>query len=119
MIKVFTALNIWQKGRILVKSIYLLTNSWPKSEQYGLSAQLRKAAISVPSNIAEGCGKGTKKDLNQYLDISVGSLCELETQIYLASDLGFISEAIEKATISEIVLLRKMVISFQKNIKPK
>ena len=80
----FKELKIWQKGRELVSEIYTLTKSLPKDEQYGLISQMRRAAISIPSNIAEGSGKGSDKEFCRFLDITNGSACELETQIYLA-----------------------------------
>ena len=91
MIKNFKNLSIWQRSRSLVKVIYLATNDFLKDKIFGLTAQIRRAAISIPSNIAEGCGRNTNKDLSRFLDISIGSICEVETQLYLAFDLEFIS----------------------------
>ncbi|MGB1218068.1 MAG: four helix bundle protein, partial [Saprospiraceae bacterium] len=77
----FRELNAWKKARLLVKEIYLMTESFPKSEMFGLTSQMRRAAVSIPSNIAEGCGRGTIPQFKQFLDISYASSCELETQI--------------------------------------
>lgn len=82
--------EIWKRSRALVKVIYEETNNFPSEEKFGLTLQVRRATVSVASNIAEGCGRGTDKQLAQFLNISIGSLCELETQIYLANDLEFI-----------------------------
>lgn len=79
-------LDVWQQSRLLVKNIYQLTKIFPKEEQFGLTNQLRRAAISVPSNIAEGCGRNHFKDSVQFFFISRGSLYEIETQLVLATD---------------------------------
>ena len=88
--KVYTELEVWKESRILVKDIYSITKSFPKEEIYGLSNQLRRCAVSIPSNIAEGCGRRTSADTIQFLHISRGSLYELETQLYIALDLNYI-----------------------------
>ena len=116
MIKNFKNLSIWQRSRSLVKAIYLATNDFPKNEMFGLTAQIRRAGISIPSNIAEGCGRNTNKDLSRFLDISIGSICEVETQLYLAFDLEFISKEKAKILIDEIIEIRKMIIGFQRKL---
>jgi four helix bundle protein len=75
----------------LVKITYLVTQSFPKEEQYGLTAQMRRAAVSIPSNLAEGAARSSKKEFAQFVSISKGSLSELETQMLIAQDLGFLS----------------------------
>jgi four helix bundle protein len=86
----FKDLIVWQKSYKLVLEIYTITSSFPKSEVYGLSQQMRKAAVSVPSNIAEGYGRKHKAEYNQFLAIAYSSLLELETQFLLAKDLKYI-----------------------------
>lgn len=86
----FKELIVWQKAYKLVLEIYKLTKDFPKSETYGLSQQMRKAAISIPSNIAEGYGGKYKAEYHQFLSIAYGSLSELETQYLLFIDLGYI-----------------------------
>lgn len=83
----FKSLAIWERSRILVQHIYEVTKGFPDDEKFGLVSQMRRAAVSVPSNIAEGCGRKGNKELIQFLHISTGSLCELETQLYLSYDL--------------------------------
>ena len=80
---------VWQKAINLVVLVYKLTNSFPQAEVYGITAQLRRAAISIPSNIAEGSKRGTKKDFSHFLNITIGSGAELETQIEIAKKLKF------------------------------
>ena len=89
-IRDFRDLIAWQVARGLVKSIYSLTRSFPRDEVYGLSQQLRRAAVSVPSNIAEGYGRGTRKDYYRFLQVARGSLYEIQTQLVLAKDLGYV-----------------------------
>lgn len=79
----FKNLEIWKKSRALAKDIYILTSELPESEKYGLINQMRWAAVSVPSNIAEGCGRSTDKYFARFLGIAIGSISELETQLYL------------------------------------
>jgi len=96
--KSFKDLIVWQKSYELVLEIYKMTGSFPKSEIYGLSQQMRRAAVSIPSNIAEGYGRKHKTEYNQFLSIAYGSLLELETQFLLAMGLNYISknQTIEK-----------------------
>jgi four helix bundle protein len=78
----------WQKARVLVRTVYAVTSEWPVDEKYGLTAQVRRAAVSVPSNIAEGSGRSGNREFRRGLSLAHGSLCELETQIMLGIDLG-------------------------------
>jgi four helix bundle protein len=88
----FKELNVWKEGRKIAKQVYLVTELLPKSEQFGLTSQIRRCAISISSNIAEGSAKSSQKDFARYLEISLGSCFELESQLILCSDLGFLSE---------------------------
>ncbi|KAA0206515.1 four helix bundle protein [Candidatus Uhrbacteria bacterium] len=83
----FKDLIVWQKAMDLAKLVYQLTESLPKNEEFGLKSQMRRAAVSIPSNIAEGRKRGTRKDFTQFLRIADGSLAELETQLLLSEDL--------------------------------
>lgn len=84
-------LEAWKVSRALVKSIYLLTQSFPKEEMFGLTSQMRRAAVSIPSNIAEGAARAGNKEFAQFLNMAKGSLSELETQLLIACDLEYIS----------------------------
>jgi four helix bundle protein len=106
----------WQKSMALVRSVYLCTQRFPKEEIYGLAAQLRRAAVSVPSNIAEGQGRLSKREFRQFLGISRGSLLEVETQILIAADLGYISsedaEGLEHQSQEVLRILNGLIASF-------
>jgi four helix bundle protein len=109
----FSGLKIWQLARQLVKQVYLITQNYPREELFGLSSQMRRAAVSIPSNIAEGCGRGTDKQLAHFIDIAIGSSCELETQIYLSLDLGYITEEQYQGLNEELIIQRKMMLRFK------
>ncbi len=91
MLKTYKDLKVWQKSYQLCLKIYTITRDFPKQETYGLTSQIRRAAISIPSNIAEGYGRKTTPDYIRYLYIAYGSNCELETQILLSGDLEYIN----------------------------
>lgn len=84
-------LEAWKQSRELVLSVYTLAQNFPKEEMFGLTSQMRRAAVSIPSNIAEGAARSTKKEFAQFVSISKGSLSELETQMLISSELGYLS----------------------------
>ncbi len=88
----FTDLDAWKEARALVKIVYTSVDRFPKEEIYGLQSQIKRSAISIPSNIAEGCGRNQPKDIMRFYYIARGSAYELETQLYLSLDLNFINE---------------------------
>jgi len=85
-------LRAWQLGMEIVERLYALTGNFPSEEKYGLTSQIRRCGVSIPSNIAEGAGRNTKKEFVNFLHIAQGSLSELDTQLELAKRLGFIKE---------------------------
>jgi len=89
MMKTHKELIVWQKSIELVKSVYLHTQSFPNEELYGLTSQMRRCVVSIPSNIAEGCGRRSDKELIQFLYIALGSASELETQLIISKELSF------------------------------
>lgn len=107
-IKSYRDLIIWQKGIEFVKQIYLETARFPDSERYGLINQLRRAAVSVPSNIAEGQARQHTGEFRQFLFIALGSIAELETQIIISQRLGFLSETIAENLLANLLELQKM-----------
>ncbi|MEO1263957.1 MAG: four helix bundle protein [Bacteroidota bacterium] len=113
----FKKLEIWKRSRAFVKEIYLTTKKFPKEELFGLTAQIRKAVISIPSNIAEGCGRSSNAQLVHFLDISIASNCEVETQLYVSYDLEYVSEKDLNRLVQEAVEIRRMTIKFQQRHK--
>jgi len=87
----FTDLVAWQKARALVRRVYEATKRFPREEAYGLTQQLRRASVSVPSNIAEGYGRGSRKEYMRYIQMARGSLYEIQTQLWLAQDIGYLT----------------------------
>ena len=111
-------LEVWKKSIEMVTKVYTLTRSFPKEELYGLSNQMRRAAVSVASNIAEGAGRNSSKELLQFLYFATGSLSELETQLIIAHNLGYLNNE-EKQDIDAIVsyifiILSRLVQSLKK-----
>ena len=89
-VKSYRDLEVWQKGMGLARQVYDATKTWPREEMYGLTSQVRRAAVSVPSNIAEGQGRSSTREFIHHLSIARGSLYELETQLLLAQQLGYL-----------------------------
>ena len=113
MIKLpFKKLGVWKKGVELAKKIFLITKGFPKEEQYGITSQIRRASVSVPSNIAEGSQKGTDKEFARYILISKGSLAELETQLILSEDFEYITNEKLNDLSLNISELQKMLHAF-------
>src|SRR5438067_2411723 len=90
----FKNLSVWQAARRLTRSLYQLTTDFPASEEFGLKAHMRGASISICSNIAEGCGRRGDREFRRFLDVAMGSACELECELILSYDLAFIVEAV-------------------------
>ena len=85
-------LDVWKDSMRLAREIYRVSAAFPESERYGLSAQIRRSAVSIASNIAEGAGRGTRAEYGRYLRIARGSLMEVDTQLWIACDLGFVQD---------------------------
>ncbi len=113
----FRELLIWQRAKQLVKLIYALSEQFPDNERFGLISQMRRSAVSVPSNIAEGYGRHLSTDFVRFLRMALGSLNELETQVEICFDLNYIVEEDCKKILSETNELEKMITSFIKNLK--
>ena len=112
----FKQLQIWVKSMELVKEIYLLTDSFPKLEKFGLISQMQRAAVSVPANIAEGSAKSNNKDFARFLEISTGSLFELETLLLLATNLNYIDSVVSENIQIKISELEKMIYGFKQKL---
>ena len=114
----FRKLDTWLDGVEVADTIYTLTASFPKTEIYGLSSQMQRAAVSVPSNIAEGSGKGSDRDFARFVSISLGSLFELETQIEIAYRRGYISTENYYALRPRIESLQKRIYNLREHLAP-
>ena len=113
----FHKLGIWQRSHQLTLDVYKVSKSFPKDELFGLTSQIRRAASSIPTNIAEGCGRSSNKDYAHFLQIAIGSASEVEYELLLAHDLEYINdEAFNKLT-SETIAIRKMIIKYQSELK--
>lgn len=113
----FRDLLIWQKSMILVTEIYQLTNSFPKEEIYGLSSQIRRSSIPIPSNIAEGYGRDGNKDYLKFLNIAIASLFEMQTQLEISFNLKYITEIQFNKIHEESREIERMLSSFTRKIK--
>lgn len=112
----FRDLKIWQKGMEIVEEIYLISRGFPKEEIYGLQSQIRRSAISIPSNIAEGFGRRSKKEYRQFLFVTRGSAVELETQIEIGLRLKIIANKDYEKIIEKIDHLNRMVMNLIKKL---
>lgn len=112
----FRDLLVWQKSMILVTEIYTITQTFPLTEQYGLTSQMRRCAVSIPSNIAEGYGRNSTGDYKRFLQISVGSTFELQTQIEIAYNLKFITKEVFEGIIEKTKELDRMLLSLIKKV---
>ena len=117
MVRSYKDLKIWQAGCGLVKSIYKASSLFPKEKLYGLAQQIRRAAVSVPSNIAEGYGRGTSAEYLRFLRIARGSLYEIETQLILAGSLDFCDDNQYQSISVQIVECSKMLHGLIKSIE--
>ena len=110
--KDFRDLKIWGRSHQLTLQVYKLTRSFPKEEMYGLVSQMRRSASSVPTNIAEGCGRNTDADFARFLDASMGSASELDYQLILSRDLAYLSLDAYETINTELVEIKKMLNAF-------
>ena len=110
-------LIVWQKSILLVKEVYRVTQLFPKTEQYGLSDQLRRAAVSVPSNIAEGFSRKYVKENAQFISIAFGSTSEMDTQLLLAQELQMVSVHELESGLALLVEVRKMLNAMLSRLK--
>jgi four helix bundle protein len=110
--KTFMDLIVWQKATELVTEIYKFSASFPRMELLGLSAQLRRASVSIPSNIAEGYGRKSKSDFVRFCQISMGSLFEVQTQVTIAKNLGYLTVPVHNELIDDLKEIERLLSSF-------
>jgi len=112
----FKDLEIWKKSRISCSEIYSITSKFPESEKFGLTNQLRRAVVSIPSNIAEGSSRKSNKDFSRFLQITLGSAYEIETQLLIALDLKFITKKESDGLLSNLGSIVKMTSKFKSTL---
>jgi len=110
-------LDVWHKSMGLVSEVYKLTSTFPKAEEYGLSSQIRRAAVSVPSNLAEGAARKGNKEFKQFLNIAQGSLSELDTQVELAHMLGYMADEKHRELMTKMTEISKMLYGLANALK--
>ncbi|TWR24043.1 four helix bundle protein [Mucilaginibacter pallidiroseus] len=112
----FKELKIWKAGIEVSKFTFNITRNFPPDERYGLISQMTRAAVSIPSNIAEGCGRKSNKELHQFLNISLGSAFELETHFIIANEFAYITENQLKEATLMLAEIQKMIYGLQKSL---
>jgi four helix bundle protein len=119
MLKNYRDLKVWQKSYRLCLDLYRITKIFPKEERYGLTSQIRRSAVSIPSNIAEGYGRKTTADYLRSLYIAYGSVCELETQALLSGDLNYVNKENLKALKDDTEEVERMLKALIKSLEKK
>jgi four helix bundle protein len=110
-------LDVWKKYIDFVKKVYQITGMFPSEEKFGLVSQMRRAAISIPSNISEGAGRNNPKEFSQFLGIAQGSIAELETQLIISRELCFLKNQAADEMLIELDGISKMIIGLKKSLK--
>ena len=113
----FRDLEIWKLSRSFCKDIYEVTSTFPEVEKFGLTNQLRRASVSIPSNIAEGCSRKSNKEFSRFLEISIGSCYEIETQLLISKDLEFINMNQLEMLLDTLSSIIKMTSKFKSSLK--
>jgi four helix bundle protein len=113
----FKELEIWKKSRFFCSNIYQVTSTFPNDEKFGITNQLRRASVSIPSNIAEGSSRNSNKDFARFLEIAIGSAYEIETQLLIASDLEFLKKENLEPLLHQLDEIIKMTSKFRSTLK--
>ena len=117
--KNYRQLNVWSRSHKLTVELYHATKAFPKDEMFGVTSQIRRAAASVPANIAEGCGRDGDAELKRFLNIALGSACELDYFILLATELGYLMTEEGARLGNEALELQRMLGTFIQKLKPR
>ena len=115
--KSYRDLEVWQKAMALVRGIYDVTDGYPGEEKFGLVSQIRRSAVSIPSNIAEGHARAGTAEFKHFVSIAMGSVAELETQIILSGDLGHVNGAAGANLLNQLDIIGKMLRGLHKSLK--
>ncbi len=113
----FRKLKMWEKAHQLTLAVYRVTAKFPKDEMYGLTSQIRRAAASIPTNMAEGCGRDTEPEFNRFMQIAMGSACETEYHLLLAKDLGYLGDVDYQKMNGQIGEIKRMLSTLIVKIK--
>ena len=113
----FNKLAVWRKAHALTLAVYRASHSFPKEEQYGLTSQARRAAASIPANIAEGCGRSGDAELARFVTIAAGSASELQYHLLLATDLGYIAADIYQPLHQQVIEVKRMLNGLHRSLK--
>ncbi|HEX9680129.1 MAG TPA: four helix bundle protein [Anaerolineales bacterium] len=105
----YRGLEVWEKAHRLTVQIYRSTETFPKAEQFGLTSQIRRSSSAIPTNIAEGCGRRSQAELAQFLHVAIGSANELEYQLLLSEELGYLNSAAHTALEKDVASVRQML----------
>jgi four helix bundle protein len=116
-VKDYRELKVWARSHALTLALYRVTKTFPKDEMFGVTGQIRRAAASIPANIAEGCGRDGDAELKRFLNISLGSACEVDYFILLATELGYLTAAEGTKLGCEALELRRMLGTFIQKLK--
>ena len=114
--KDYRQLNVWSKSHVLVKDLYLATSKFPRDELFGMTSQIRRAVASIPTNIAEGCGRGSDADFRRFMQIAFGSANEIEYLIFLSYELKYIQETDFLEYNNKIIEIKKMLAGMIKKL---
>jgi len=115
----FRNIQAWQKAHELALKIYKTTKAFPKDERYGLTSQIRRAALSIPCNIAEGCARSTDADFARFLDIAIGSASEVECQLLLAKDIEYLKKTESDELLEQVMRVKRMLAKFIATLRKK
>jgi len=113
----FRNLKVWQKGHAITLLVYQATGGFPKHELFGLTSQMRRSASSIPTNIAEGCGRGSDSDFGRFLQIAMGSACELDYQLLLSRDLSYLSAEVHEQIGQEVSEVKRMLAGLMQRVR--
>ena len=113
----FKKLKVWEKSHELVIDLYKMSKTFPKEEMYGITSQLRRSALSITNNIAEGCGRNSKSELNRFITISLGSACEVENLLIVCKDLDYVNESKYIKLNNRLTEIKKMMSSYSVKIE--
>ena len=112
----FTRLRVWEKAHNLALDVYQISGELPKSESYGLQTQMRRAAVSIPTNLAEGSGRSTNRDFARFVSNAIGSASELDYHLLLALDLGYIDQDSAELAKTKVAEIRRMLSALRRNL---